>query len=168
MEYRLTEGRWMALDVYLTVQVQEHLSLQVGAFISCGKSVPIRAGGTRRRTSARSIAEVEVCGVLVSLAGVSEAPHTDAGREPRRVGPFSVGGGRVARGLRHVTAPRGRSLTKRLLVRRIVVELPRERTLSAEAALSWQLSCARLAQLRHLGNFAFSLPNRLLARYIHI
>ena len=124
--------------------------------------------GSRRSTRGGTIAEVEVRRLFVNLGGRSETPHTDAGREPLRVGRLSLGGARVDCGLRHVAAHCGRSLTKRLLVRRIEVELPRERALAAESTLSWQVSFARLAQLRHLGDFAFPLANRLLAHYRNI
>ena len=121
--------------------------------------------GSRRSTRAGTIVEVEVRRLFVNLGCRSETPHTDAAGEPLRVGRVSLGGARVDCGLRHVAAHCGPSLTKRLLVRGIEVELPRERTLAVQAALSLQMRFARLAQLRHLVHFAFAFSNRLLAHY---
>ena len=158
---RITVRCWIALDVYLTGQVQDHLSVRVRVqclrmHIKWQKTV-----GSMRTPRALTIAELEVRCLFVNLGGRSETPHTDAGLEPLRVARLILGGARVDCGLRHVAAHCGRSLTKRLLVRRIEVELPRERALAAESTLSWQVSFALLGQLRHLGQFAFPLSNRL-------
>ena len=88
--------------------------------------------------------------------------------ESHCVGRISVHSERVDRGLRHIASHRCRPLRKRQLVGDIKVELAGERALSAEAVRSWRVSCARLAQLRHLGKFLFPLGNQLLTRDINI
>ena len=85
MEDRLPEGSWTTLDVYLTGQVQDHLSVCVHLlceYVCVCNSDAIRVGGSRLSTGHGPIAEVEVGRDFVRLGLVSETPHNDSGREP--------------------------------------------------------------------------------------
>ena len=81
----------MALDVYLTGQVQDHLCACVRS-VTANAHQMAKTVGSRHSTRAGTIAEVEVRRIMVDLGGRSETPHIDAGRELLRVGRLSLGG----------------------------------------------------------------------------